>query len=45
LQARDQFFDDQGYMTEVVATRVEALKTAHRKQQATQKALTALAKA
>lgn len=39
------FFDAQGKMTEAVATRVEALKAAHAKHQATQKALSALAKA
>ena len=41
----EPFFDDQGQMTETVATRVEALKAAYRKQQATQKALQALASA
>ncbi len=43
--AGEPFFDDQGQMSETVATRVEALKAAHGKQQATQKALAALAKA
>lgn len=41
----EPFFDDQGQMTEAVATRVEALKAAHGKQQATHKALQALASA
>lgn len=39
----EPFFDNQGQMTEAVATRVEALKAAHRKQQVTQKALSVLA--
>lgn len=43
--AGESFFDEQGQMREAVATRVEALKTHHRKQQATHKALSALAKA
>lgn len=43
--AGEPFFDDAGQMTEAVATRVEALKTHHRKHQATQKAIKALAKA
>ncbi|WP_442488294.1 SapC family protein [Halomonas litopenaei] len=38
----EPFFDDQGQMTEAVATRIEALKSAYRKQQATQKALSVL---
>jgi len=41
----EPFFDEQGQMSEAVATRVEALKISHRKHQATQKALSALAKA
>ena len=41
----EPFFDEQGQMSEAVATRVEALKTSHRKHQTTQKALSALAKA
>jgi hypothetical protein len=41
----EPFFDEQGQMTEAVAARVEALKISHRKHQATQKALSALAKA
>lgn len=41
----EPFFDEQGQMTEAVSERVEALKAAHRKHQATQKALSALAKA
>lgn len=41
----EPFFDEQGQMTEAVATRIEALKISHRKHQATQKALSALAKA
>ncbi|WP_404375217.1 SapC family protein [Vreelandella aquamarina] len=41
----EPFFDEQGQMSEAVAARVEALKTSHRKHQATQKALSALAKA
>nr|WP_290693353.1 SapC family protein [Halomonas sp. UBA3074] len=41
----EPFFDEQGQMSEAVATRVEVLKTSHRKHQATQKALSALAKA
>ncbi|WP_432414832.1 SapC family protein [Chromohalobacter israelensis] len=44
-ESAEPFFDDQGQMTEAVATRVEALKAAYRKQQTTQKALQALAKA
>jgi hypothetical protein len=43
--AGEPFFDDAGQMREAVATRVEALKAAHGKHQATQKALKALAKA
>lgn len=43
--AGEPFFDAQGQMTEAVSTRVEALKAAHGKHQATQKALVALAKA
>ncbi|WP_442488315.1 SapC family protein [Halomonas litopenaei] len=43
--AGEPFFDDQGQMTEAVATRVEALKVAYRKQQTTHKALKALASA
>jgi len=41
----EPFFDDQGQMTEAVATRVEALKAAYGKQQTTHKALQALASA
>ena len=41
----EPFFDEQGQMTEAVAIRIEALKISHRKHQATQKALSALAKA
>lgn len=41
----EPFFDDQGQMTDAVATRVEALKAGYRKQQTTQKALQALASA
>lgn len=41
----EPFFDDQGQMAEAVATRAEALKAIHRKQQATQKVLSVLAKA
>lgn len=41
----EPFFDEQGQMTQAVATRVEALKHHHRKQQATHKALHALARA
>lgn len=40
----EPFFDEQGQMSEAVATRVETLKDAHGKQQATQKALDTLAK-
>ncbi|WP_075881438.1 SapC family protein [Vreelandella massiliensis] len=43
--AGESFFDEQGQMTEAVSARVEALKISHRKHQATQKALSALAKA
>lgn len=43
--AGQPFFDEQGEMREEVATRVEALKAAHRKHQVTQKALQALASA
>ena len=43
--AGEPFFDAQGQMTEAVSARVEALKAAHGKHQATQKALAALAKA
>ena len=43
--AGEPFFDVQGQMTEAVSTRVEALKAAHLKQQATQKAIAALMKA
>ncbi|PWV71497.1 SapC family protein [Halomonas sp. A11-A] len=43
--AGEPFFDDAGQMREAVATRVEALKTHHRKHQATHKALQALARA
>ena len=43
--AGEPFFDAQGQMTEAVSARVEALKAAHGKHQATQKALVALAKA
>lgn len=38
----EPFFDAEGQMTQAVATRVEALKTAYRKQQATHKALSVL---
>ena len=41
----EAFFDEQGQMSDAAATRVEALKASHRKQQTTQKALSALAKA
>ncbi|XKH59381.1 SapC family protein [Halomonas sediminis] len=41
----EPFFDENGQMTEAVSERVEALKISHRKHQATQKALSALAKA
>jgi hypothetical protein len=41
----EPFFDEQGQMSEAVATRVEALKISRRKHQATQKALSVLAKA
>ncbi|MFG6157356.1 SapC family protein [Halomonas sp. 1390] len=44
-ESAEPFFDAEGQMLEAVATRVEALKAAHRKQQATQKALQALASA
>ncbi|WP_288373066.1 MULTISPECIES: SapC family protein [Gammaproteobacteria] len=40
----EPFFDEQGQMSDAVSIRVEALKTSHRKHQATQKALSALAK-
>lgn len=40
--AGEPFFDEQGQMTEAVTTRVEALKTAYRKQQTTHKALSVL---
>ena len=40
----EPFFYEQGQMAEAVATRVETLKISHRKHQATQKALSALAK-
>lgn len=43
--AGEPFFDAQGQMAEAVSARVEALKAAHGKHQATQKALAALAKA
>jgi hypothetical protein len=43
--AGEPFFDEQGQMKEAVATRVETLKAAHAKQQASQKAIQALAKA
>ncbi|NWO11396.1 hypothetical protein HLV40_13430 [Chromohalobacter salexigens] len=43
--AGEPYFDEQGQMTEAVATRVEVLKAAHLKQQTTQKALSVLAKA
>lgn len=45
VEEGEPFFDEQGQMGEAVAIRVEALKTSHRKHQATQKALSALAKA
>nr|WP_273424407.1 SapC family protein [Halomonas sp.] len=41
----EPFFDAQGQMTQTVSSRVEALKAAHLKQQATQKAIAALMKA
>jgi hypothetical protein len=41
----EPFFDEQGQMTQAVATRVEALKRHHSKHQATHKALHALARA
>lgn len=41
----EPFFDEQDQMSEAVASRVEALKAAYRKQQTTQKALSALASA
>lgn len=41
----ESFFDAEGQMTDAVTTRVEALKAAHAKHQATQKAIKALAKA
>lgn len=41
----EPFFDEQGQMSEAVSARVEVLKKSHRHYQATQKALTALAKA
>jgi hypothetical protein len=43
--AGEPFFDEEKQMREAVATRVEALKAAHGKHQATQKAIAALAKA
>jgi hypothetical protein len=43
--AGEPFFDEQGQMSAAVSARVEALKAAHRKHQATQKALAALARA
>ncbi|XKH59390.1 SapC family protein [Halomonas sediminis] len=43
--AGEPFFTTDGQMTEAVSERVEALKASHRKQQATRKALNALAKA
>ncbi|XKH59403.1 SapC family protein [Halomonas sediminis] len=43
--AGESFFNTDGQMTEAVSERVEALKVSHRKHQATQKALSALAKA
>lgn len=42
-ESAEPFFDDQGQMTEAVATRIEVLKAAYRKQQTTQTALQALA--
>lgn len=42
--AGEPFFDEEKQMREAVASRVEALKAAHRKHQTTQKALQALAK-
>lgn len=41
----EPFFDEQGQMSDAISARVEALKTSHHKHQATQKALSALAKA
>ncbi|GAA3898617.1 hypothetical protein GCM10022228_06600 [Halomonas cibimaris] len=41
----EPFFDAEGQMLDAVASRVEALKAIHRKQQTTQKALDALASA
>jgi hypothetical protein len=41
----EPFFDEEKQMREAVATRVEALKSAHRKHQTTQKAIQALVKA
>lgn len=43
--AGEPFFDDEGQMRDAVATRVDALKANRPKQQATQKALKALASA
>lgn len=43
--AGEPFFDAGGQMSDAVSTRVEALKAAHGKHQATQKAIAALAKA
>lgn len=43
--AGEPFFDDAGQMKEAVASRIEALKSAHAKHQLTQKGLAALAKA
>nr|WP_298249729.1 SapC family protein [uncultured Halomonas sp.] len=44
-EGAEAFFDADGQMTQAVATRVEALKAAYRKQQATHKALQALGSA
>ena len=44
-EAGDPFFDEEKQMTHAVATRVEALKSAHRKHQTTHKAIQALVKA
>lgn len=41
----EPFFNEQGQMSEAVSSRVEVLKSSHRKHQATQKALSSLAKA
>ncbi|MGB2149521.1 MAG: SapC family protein [Cobetia amphilecti] len=41
-ESAEPFFDEQGQMTATVATRIEALKAAWHKQQATHKALSAL---